>query len=556
VVVSATEGGYINTKHAQQALDTVNNGGVAACAAGSDPGCVPLDIFQLGQITPAMISFIGANGYQQASQVERIGTGAVTVDLGRYGVKLPTANSGVAFALGTEYRSESLDYRPDSLVEAGNLGGFGGPRPPVAGDFQVHELFTELRLPIIEDAPGATLLQADGAYRHAKYSSAGSANSYKGGLQYAPVHDATLRASYQRAVRAPSITELFSPAALGLYGGGDPCSGAELNAAGAAAPTEAQCANSGVTHDQYVNKSISDCLSGQCNEFAGGNPALKVETSTTRSYGITFTPTFLKGLTATLDYFDIDVRNAIGIVPPNQILTQCIQTGNPLYCDDVNRGPGGKLWGDPSIPGVGFISAINANLASLGTKGFDGEVEYKFGVGDFGRLGIRYNATYLIHLTSENGPGLGVYDCAGLYGPICGTPNPHYRHKLRTTWDLPVGVALSLDWRYFGDAHLDNNNADPNLTDGDGKTDVIDDHLKAKNYLDFAAVYDVPQQWTNIVKTQLRFGVSNLTNTKPQVVSSNNPNPVSAPPFGNGNTFPNVYDVLGPTFFLGLQADF
>jgi outer membrane receptor protein involved in Fe transport len=130
---------------------------------------------------------------------------SVSADLGTYHVRIPTAKNGVAVAGGYEYRYESLDYKPDSLVASGTLGGGGGPSPATKGSFQVPELYSEVQVPIIEGMTGAKLLQIDGAYRWGNYSTANDAHSWKMGLKYAPLDDFLLRASLQRATRAPSV---------------------------------------------------------------------------------------------------------------------------------------------------------------------------------------------------------------------------------------------------------------------------------------------------------------------------------------------------------------
>jgi iron complex outermembrane receptor protein len=572
-VYIASQNGYVNTANARNGMSVEDDGlGNPVCISG-DADCVPIDLWQLGQLTPEMIAYMSATGFQQANMIEEVVSLAFTADLGNYGIQLPTASSGVAVALGTEYRSEALNYRPDSLVEQGNLGGGGGPSPAISGRYGVHELFGELRVPIIEGMPGVELLMVDAAYRTSDYSSAGSVSSSKFAMTYAPVKDVSLRASYQRATRAPQVTELFAPAGLGLYAGSDPCAGANLF--GNPTPlTEAQCVNTGVTPEQYQDGldgplvdsgapggagGIPECIAGQCNGFFGGNANLDVEESTTTSYGLVLTPSMVKGLEVTIDYFDIEVTDAIGIVPPGTALNTCATTGDPFLCSLINRGGSGQIWGEPTNPNAGFIAANNVNLGAFRTQGFDVEANYRmnladFGMADAGRLQITYVTTVLSKLEVNIGPGLGSYDCSGLYGLTCGTPSPEYRHKLRTTWQSPMNLTLSAQWRYFGATDLDKNQSDPELQDG--TPNLIDAELKAKNYLDLSATYALPPMGDWMKSMQLRAGINNVLDTQPQVVSSNNPNPVSSPPFGNGNTFPNVYDVQGTSFFIGLGADF
>lgn len=545
---------YVNVTNAQAALNTIVDGnGNAACAPDAPAGCVPLDLFQAGAITPQQANFIRANGYTQANVVEQVVHGSVVGDLGTYGIISPFAKTSVQTALGVEYRTEALDYRPDALVATGNLGGAGGESPAVSGQYQVHEAFGELQVPLVEDAPLIKQLTIDGAYRWSNYSLANDAQGYKVGLRYAPVADITFRGSFQKATRAPSVSELFSPQAFGLAGGSDPCAGANLG--GANSPTAAQCANTGVTQQQYDNQSIQDCLSGQCNVLTGGNQALRPEESKTYQVGFVFTPTFVRNLSITVDFFDIRIDGAISTLPFATILNQCLTTGDSQFCSLINRGPAGRLSGDTDVGN--FVQATNINTGSLRTKGVDIEAGYRIranqvGLGDVGQFSWTYVATYLDSLKTANAPGLGVYDCASLYGTTCGTPNPKFRHKLRSTWDItPIGLTLSVDWRYFGKVKLDSNTDDPQLTNG--RQNVIDGVIGAKQYADLSGSYVLPTQDRNVT---LRFGISNVGGQNPPIISSQAPNPISSPPFGNGNTFPAVYDSLGRVLFMGVTADF
>jgi iron complex outermembrane receptor protein len=530
----------LSTSRAQEALN--------GCPPGGTSGCVPLDLFQIGQITEDQADFVRGIGLAESQIVEEIAGGAVTGDLGRYGAKIPWASSALKIALGAEHRSEALDFRPDLTFQTGDLSGQGGETPPVSGRYNVDEAFAELQVPIVQGKAGASLLQFDGAYRRSDYSLAGTANTYKAGLQWAPVSDVTLRGSFQRAIRAPAVGELFLPQEFGLFGFSDPCAGATPSA------TLEQCQNTGVTPAQYG--SIADCSSGQCNARFSGNAALKPEESDTVSFGIVFTPTFVEGLTVTLDYFDVSVEGAIN-TSPGIFLTQCLQTGDPTFCSFINRGPLGRIWGDTD-GGDNFVEAPLFNLSVFQTTGLDLEANYRVGMADWGmpnagRLAFHYATTYLDSYEQELGPGAGVFDCAGLYGVNCGTPKPHYRHKFRVTWGSPMGLDVSLNWRFIGATTLDTSTNDPNLTSTAGRNNTIDRELEEKSYLDLSGIYRVP---FIVQPLAIRFGALNVLDEDPQVVSSNAPNPISSPPFGNANTFPNVYDSLGTVFFVGLQADF
>ena len=143
-----------------------------------------------------------------------------------------------------------------------------------------------------------------------------------------------IRASYNRAVRAPNLVELFSVQSVSLDGNSDPCAGAAITAA------QLGCLAQGLTVGQVVAPNPA----GQYNGFQGGNPLLQPEIATTKTLGLVFTPTFLRGFSATVDAFDIKVNNNIGVIGADTILTQCVNTVDPFFCGLIQRDQFGSLW--------------------------------------------------------------------------------------------------------------------------------------------------------------------------------------------------------------------
>jgi iron complex outermembrane receptor protein len=140
--------------------------------------------------------------------------------------------------------------------------------------------------------------------------------------------------------------------------------------------------------------------------------------------------------------------------------------------------------------------------------------------------------------------GLGHYDCAGLYGPVCGNPDPHWKHKLRLTWSTPWHFDISGDWRYIGGVKLDFDESNPLLKNG--YYDAVDEHMAGVSYFDLSGNWRVKDGLT------VRAGVTNIFDKDPPI-SSLGAEEVGV---GNGNTFPGVYDALGRQFFIGLTAKF
>ena len=504
-----------------------------------DPTCVPYQIFGVGNVTPEQLAYLQIPALSEGSTVEQVLSGAVSGDLGQYGVKLPTANDGLGVAFGAEYRSERSELRTDANYQNNDLAGQGAPTLDTFGQFDVREVFAEARLPLMQDKPFAQTLSLEAGYRYSDYNLGFDTDSYKLGLQWAPVSDVMLRGSYQRAVRSPNIQELFLQPRVQLDGVTDPCS----NAPGEdPAASFEQCARSGVTAGQYG--SILQNPASQYNGEVGGNPGIQPEESDTYSYGFVVTPGILPGFSFTMDYYDIKVEKLINNLGADFVLNQCLTTGDPTYCDRVNRAGNGSIW----LGDSGFVEDPILNTGSLQIKGVDAEANYRFDAGSVGSLALQFIGTYVDEYLTEPLPGASKYDCAGLFGSVCGTPIPDWRHKLRASWTTPWNMDLALTWRYVAATEDDRTSSDPNLSAAVIETDK---HLGSRSYFDLTGSYSFSEVgvFSNLTG---RLGINNILDKDPPLVGQDTCPAV----FCNGNTFPQVYDTMGRYVFLGLTADF
>jgi outer membrane receptor protein involved in Fe transport len=380
----------------------------------------------------------------------------------------------------------------------------------------------------------------EAGYRSSDYDKSGKVEAYKYGGDWSPVSDLRLRASYQKAVRGPNIAELFSPQNVGLDGSTDPCAGtlAQVTARGFNA---AQCARTGVSAAQFGN--IEANPAPQYNGLSGGNQNLKPETGTTKSFGFVARPSFIPGLTASVDYFDIKVEDYIGGVGADLAITRCLATGDNFFCSLIRRDAQGSLW----LSNQGYIINTSLNTGSLSTKGYDVNISFDKNLDDWGLKGagsiaVAMVGTYLDKLGTQPLPNDPTYDCAGFYGNKCGTPNPEWRHKARLTWDTPFwGISTSAQWRHFGSVDLDATSTDPQLKGDAAKTDL---KLKAQNYIDLSGSVDFAKHYT------FRLGANNVFDKDPPLNGSN------SCPTGpcNGNTYPQVYDAVGRFVYATLTA--
>jgi iron complex outermembrane recepter protein len=537
------------------ALDVVRDPatGKLVCRSALDPrtppilqGCAPYDIFSPAGPSQAAVDYLQTPGFARGSTTEQVISAQLTGNLAEYGLRLPWAADGVAVAIGAEYRRERLVIDYDTGFLTSDLAGQGAGPVSVAGAFDVGEIFGEIRLPIASDRAWAQELSLEAGYRHSAYSSFGAADTYKLTLNWAPSSQVRLRAGYNRAVRAPNILELFTPATVVLGLQTDPCAGPTPQF------TQAQCANTGVSASQYGRVPIS----GAYNTLIGGNPALEAERADTWSVGFVATPGLVPGLSLTADYFDITIDNAIGQLSAEFILSTCALTGAANLCGLVRRTPGaGALFGN----GGGLVQDRRLNVGFVKTTGVDLEVAYRaplavWGLEGIGGLDVSLLGSWLN--TLETAPGLPAprdpsvfsYDCAGLYGAgVCGPPNPKWRHRLRLTWTTPVqGLSVSAAWRYFGGVANQNVGSDNPYFD-DTPQPAASAHLPAQNVFDLSATWRMMDAYT------VRFGVNNLLDRDPPLVGSLLGGTDAR---FNGNTYPVVYPSLGRFVFLGLTADF
>jgi iron complex outermembrane recepter protein len=537
-----SQGGFLSWNKIQDALLVVTNPvtGAPQCQNGS--ACIPWNIWTQGGVTPAQAASLVALGTSQGSVTERIVSANVTGQLGKYGITSPFATDGIAINVGAEHRIDQLEYSPDQEELANDLAGFAGAGTAINGGYHVQEEFIELRAPLAEKQPWAEQLTAGAAFRHSAYStSAGAVNTFKLDVQYAPLADVLVRGSFDRAIRAPNIIDLLIPDAVTNTPvvAADPCAGQNPAASAAA------CAHTGVTAAQYGH--IAQCPAGQCATLLGGNTDLQPEKANTISYGVTFSPSYLDGFSASLDYYKILLKQEIAIVPQNISLNNCLATGAPVSCSLIVRTPTGALFGT-TIAGGGYVVAKNLNIAAAESAGIDSQLAYRWGVGSFGRMSATFSGTYLQHETSQPIPTVGAYDCAGLYGPTCQTVNPRWRHNARLSWQTPLQVLVSAQWRYIGSVKLDSNTGNPELLSaapgyGQGVYDSFDARLPGVSYLDLSAIWDVSKHLS------VRAGVNNVLDKDPPLVSS------LLAGTGLPNTYP-TYDLLGRVMFVAFTAKF
>ena len=283
------------------AIDVVEDPdtGRPVCRSSLDPdapedlaGCVPYNIFGEGVRDPAAPGFVATDSVSRTKVTQQVASGYLSGDFGSL-MKLPGGSIG--FAIGAEYRREASDSDPAQEIVDGLT--WVGPITPTRGDFDVTEVFAEINLPVLVDAPFANRLSFGAAIRASDYSTVGSTNSWKVDAVYAPVSSVTFRGTYAQAVRAPNIAELFSPETTSFNFIVDPCDLNELN--NGTGTRRENCAalltDLGVDPTTFLPSDTPQATL-YTEGLYGGNADLSEETATTWTAGVVLRPEFAPGM--------------------------------------------------------------------------------------------------------------------------------------------------------------------------------------------------------------------------------------------------------------------
>jgi len=356
------------------AIDATRNGaGQIVCRINAvtvvDPACVPLNLFGEGRADPQAIAYSMVTSFYGQKASEFVVSGFLSGDLSQL-FELP--GGPVSFAIGAEYREERGSNQVDDLT-SNNRTFLTALQPVDYPKLSVKELFGEIRIPLVADAPFFKLLEVSGAARVSDYNtSAGTTYAYNGTVVWAPMDDIKFRAAYNRSVRVPTQSDLFDPVGQNFASISDPCDVLFI-ANGANRATN--CGLAGVPVGFINTPARSATLS-----FAqGGNPGLTAEKSDSYTLGAIITPKFMPGFSLTVDYYDITVNNAIATLGAQTIINLCYDSqtlANP-YCPLVTRNPD-STFADPAV-----LSGP-VNFAKFTTSGIDVDVAYrkKFDNGD------------------------------------------------------------------------------------------------------------------------------------------------------------------------------
>lgn len=364
-------------------------GDPAICAA--TPNCVPFNFFGgqgpngEGSITQDMLDFVGYVQRDFSEQTLKDFSFNITGDLAELSA------GDMAFAAGVEYREHEGSYRPDPIAERGETAGI--PAGSTAGAFDVTEFYGEVSIPLISGAALAEYLEINLAARASDYSTSGSESTYKAGVLWQPTENLSARGSVSSGFRAPGIGELFGGAAREDFTFQDPCAdydGDQGSAAGGRdspqpANIQANCQALGIGPDLLQSNP-------QLSAVSQGNPNLVAETSDSWTVGLVWSPAWAEGaswsdgITASIDYYDLQIDDAVQGRNPGDVIDACVETLDPFFCDSVPR---------TSSSQIGLVNNQLQNIGAIESSGLDLAINYVGPDTGIGQFSAGITATHL-----------------------------------------------------------------------------------------------------------------------------------------------------------------
>jgi outer membrane receptor protein involved in Fe transport len=497
-------------------------------AAARAAGCAPFNPFGFNSVSAAAAAYLTDNGRALDTYLATIDQKVVAANIVGEAFNLPAG--AIKIAAGIERRQEdsSEDYSPDT--QAGNT--LGSALANTTGKYTVTEAYIETIVPLIS---GDQSLELEAAGRWGDYSTVGEVFSWKGGLTWAPIDTLRLRAVYASATRAPNISELFAGQSQDFPSGlVDPCEGVTATSSGSidaycrSLPGFAQniAANMGVfTYDP--NRDIQS-IEG----FDGGNPNLNEETAKTLTAGFVWTPDFLPRFQLSIDYFNIEIKDAIQLVPRQFIIDQCVTSlGTSDLCAFITREPANPV--RPRSPGtIWQVNSGPVNAASIETAGIDLATKWAHTLENGNTFSIGLNYTYLDKLTLQPLPGEPVEDNKGqLNGD--GRLGAGFEHRANLNLGYQIG-GFKATWRTNYQSSI---------------VDTLPDDLPIGAY--FYHDMQLRYSWGDDSKYAAYFGVDNVFDKKPPLVEQNFASNITGT-----ETAAESYDPIGRFLYAGFEFKF
>ncbi|WP_425409850.1 TonB-dependent receptor plug domain-containing protein [Hyphococcus sp.] len=511
-VVNTRESGlFVHKKdNFAMALDAVRDpvsGSIVCRSTLTDPnnGCVPYNPMGIGVNSQAALDWLFP-GDTQALREQQFTQDVIAGTF--QGEPLSNWAGPISIAAGIEHRREEVEGSTDPVSQVN--GWFAGNYLPTEGSYNVTEGFFETVIPIANDQWGIDQFDLNGAVRATNYSSSGYVTTWKVGATLQPIEDIRFRATRSRDIRAPNLGELFEAGRANTNNVTDPFNGN--------------------TNTQYQG-------------LATGNLNLTPEIADTIGVGVILQPRFIPGFTASVDYYRIDIDDAIGTVGAQFIVDRCFE-GDQSFCDAITRGPG------PG--GADVILQIRTqpfNFVTEKARGLDFEATYVTDLDDvFGGVGgsisLRAFATHYLKNLTDNG----IDPPFDSVGENDGNGPPDWTYRASATYTNDA-LTVNLTGRGLSSGVYDNDWIE--CTSGCPTSNSIA-RTTNNNQIDGALYFDASVAYKLLLgnsEAEVFLSVRNLTNKDPAVVA---PGPTGLA-FAVPPTNPTLYDQLGRVFRAGLR---
>lgn len=484
-----------------KAIDAVRDedGAIICRSTLTNPtdGCVPLNILGTGVASQAALDYVMGHSYLNAQITQDVVSATLR------GEPLSTWAGPVSMALGVEHRREKEEGKSDPLSLVNSY--WAGNYKPIKGSFTVNEAFLELVVPLAKDVAWARSLDLNAAVRATDYSSSGYVTTWKLGATWAPIDDIRLRVTRSRDIRAGNLSELFQAGQTNTTTLADPFKG-----------------NQSYTVFQTTI----------------GNPTVSPEKADTLNLGLVLQPRFMPGFSASVDYFDIQVKDAIATLGSSTIVNQCYE-GNTALCDLIERDADGYM---KEI----FLRPIN--LSRQSARGLDFEAGYTVPLQDIasswedGRLSFRVLATRYLKAVLDN--GINAPDSS--LGENGGTPK--WRYLAEVAFEKGP-LALSLTGRGFSDGVL---SAEWIECTSGCPTSTTTNRTIDNNHVDGALYFDATASYRLNDGLKFYLAVDNVANTAPAPFAPAGTG-IGSAQIGISQTY---YDVIGRSFRAGVNFRF
>jgi iron complex outermembrane recepter protein len=501
------------------------------------PGCLPVNFMgpapdpntPAGQAQLAALDLINPTIHSTNENVLKVFSANVTGDL----FELPAGM--VSLAVGVERREESASSSSDFLTiippgetvckitqEACTFG-------DINGSFDVNEIYAEALIPVLSDMPFAEKLNVSLGTRYSDYSNFGGTTNSKIGLEWKPVSDLLVRATYADVFRAPTIGDLFAPTVPSANTYTDPCNGYT----GQATADPRACA--GVPTDGSFRQSNS-----QVTSFQVANPNMEAEQGDVLTYGFVYSPSYLEGFSVTVDYWRVKLDDFITNLPENVMLNQCFSFGR--FCDTFIRDDSGD---------VAQMTNVIGNFGTMKTSGVDIGLRYLFPETSWGRFSWNLDSTYLAEYdvrllagdpSSDVGAFPGIPESTGLAGTFVDSTSSGFGNLARwralndISWRLG-NVSASLTTRYVHHVY-----EAPDVADVTEPGYVAKRRVPSFTQTDFQIGY----RFEGLNNSSIQIGVRNLTDRQPPLVYSG----------FNASTDMRTYDAIGRFYWMRWTARF